>query len=125
MRDQGPGVGRSLASSEDHGELPCTAGKGGPFLQINDLGPSLLCRTHDLLCCAAALHVDREIDLAYLQIIDEVYDPAPVIVVVMAFFPTKASAVFACSDSESKEKADLQSARISDRSLMEPSAFVV
>ena len=43
----------------------------------------------------------------------------------MAFLPTRASAVFAFSDSDSWEKALRQSARISDRSLMDPSALVV
>ena len=43
----------------------------------------------------------------------------------MAFFPTSASALFAFSASVIPPKATLQSARIADRLLMEPSAFVV
>ena len=43
----------------------------------------------------------------------------------MAFLPTSDSAAAAASDSDRPEKAVRQSARISDRSLMEPSALVV
>ena len=43
----------------------------------------------------------------------------------MAFFPTSDSAAEAFSDSVNPAKAVLQSARISDKSLMDPSAFVV
>ena len=43
----------------------------------------------------------------------------------MAFFPTSDSAAAAFSDSDKPLKAVLQSARISDKSLMEPSALVV
>ena len=43
----------------------------------------------------------------------------------MAFFPTRASALFAFSASVIPAKAPLQSARIADRLLMEPSALVV
>ena len=43
----------------------------------------------------------------------------------IAFFPTRLSAAAAFSDSDNPENAVLQSARISDRSLIEPSAFVV
>ena len=43
----------------------------------------------------------------------------------IAFLPTRLSAAAAFSDSDKPEKAVLQSARISDRSLMEPSALVV
>ena len=43
----------------------------------------------------------------------------------MAFLPTNACAAFACSDSDSCENAERQSAKISLRSRIEPSAFVV
>ena len=43
----------------------------------------------------------------------------------MAFLPTRDSAAAAASDSERPENATRQSARISDRSLMEPSALEV
>ena len=43
----------------------------------------------------------------------------------IAFFPTKASALLAFSASVIPAKATLQSARIADRLLMDPSAFVV
>ena len=43
----------------------------------------------------------------------------------MAFFPTKDSAAAAFSDSDNPEKATLQSAKISDKSLIVPSALLV
>ena len=43
----------------------------------------------------------------------------------MAFFPTSDSAACAFSDSDSLEKAPRQSPRISERSRIDPSAFVV
>ena len=43
----------------------------------------------------------------------------------IAFLPTSACAADACSDSESPEKAVLQSARISESSRILPSALVV